>query len=728
VTLDREVEPAESVEPVGSKPASANWPAIVLAYGSVLPAVLAAAWVLAALPLLLIHIYRPAPAIILGLIVFGLLARPAGRVAAARSRAFGAVPWWAVAGVFAVVIGFGVLAFVTSASDVLVRRDPGSYAMSATWLSTHGTIEMPNHAAAFGGTDPNLVLASQGFYPHGGHIIPQFMTGVPVLMAIGGWASGVSGVLHMNAIIGAFGLLAFGGVVARLVGVRWAVPAVLTLAFVQPQLDVMRATYSEPSAQLILLGGLAVVLDAFLVGRLRPMVAPDIRRVGGDNRSDASSQEARNCRQALLVGGLVLGLVSVVRIDAIADLLPLIPFAGWLAFHRQRAWRALAIGVGAGLLVGAFVCLFLTLPYTKHLGRDIALAGGGFVVTLPLTIIGVRLAWRSRTPGHPSAKRIRSAKWPAAAAIGMLVVGAFFAVRPYVMTSRANPRSGGANYIGQVQRYLGMPVDPTRSYYEDSVRWLSWYFGWATIALALVGATWLTYEQVKGRRRQWMPAWFVFVGMSVAVLYTPSITPDHPWADRRFVPVAVPAVTILAFAAVALIVERIDVHDWQPGVVPAFRTVVAVVVAAAVVLPAWWGSRHVFTLQTEKGEVAMVDSVCAQLRPGDAVLAFGAAGISAWPGTMRIMCGVPTGFLDGRNDAAALERIGERVQAQGGRLMILVDGENDRRNVPGNITWPAHPTYSLLTSEVGHTLVTRPDKPSPLPFDIWLGQFHPSGS
>lgn len=728
MTLDREVEPAEPIQAVGPESAPPSPPAILLAFGSVLPAVLAGAWLLAALPLLLLHIYRPAPAIVLGLIVFALLARPAMRVAATRARAFGVVPWWAVAGVFAVVIGFGVLAFLTSANDVLVRRDPGSYAMSATWLSTHGTIEMPNHAAAFGGTDPNLVLASQGFYPHGGHIIPQFMTGVPVLMAIGGWANGVSGVLHMNAIIGAFGLLAFGGVVARLVGVRWAAPAVLTVALVQPQLDFMRATYSEPSAQLILLGGLAVVLDAFLVGRLRPMAAPDIGRAGGDDRSDATSQEARDCRQALVVGGLVLGLVSVVRIDAIADLLPLIPFAGWLAFHRQRAWRSLAIGVGAGLLVGAFVCVFLTLPYTKHLGRDIALAGGGFVVTLPLTIIAVRAAWASRKPGSATANRIRSAKWPAAAAIGMLVVGAFFAVRPYVMTSRSNPNSGGAYYIGQVQRYLGMPVDPTRSYYENSVRWLSWYFGWATIALALVGATWLAYEQVKGRRRQWMPAWFVFVGMSIAVLYTPSITPDHPWADRRFVPVVIPAVVLLAFAAVALIVERVELRSWEPGVVPAFRSVVAVVVAAAVVLPAWWGSRHVFTLQTEKGEVAMVDSVCDQLKPGDAVLAFGAAAVSAWPGTMRIMCGVPTGYLDGRNNVEALERIGERVQAQGGRLMILVDGDNDRLRVPGDISWPAQPTYSLLTNEVGHTLVTRPDKPSPLPFSIWLGQFHPTGS
>ena len=90
--------------------------------------------------------------------------------------------------------------------------------------------------------------------------------------------------------------------------------------------------------------------------------------------------------------------------------------------------------------------------------------------------------------------RDRSAKWPVAAAIAVGVAGAFFVVRPYVSTARANPTSGGAYYVGAVQRYLGMPVDQSRSYYEQSLRWLSWYLGWATLALALLGAMWLAYN------------------------------------------------------------------------------------------------------------------------------------------------------------------------------------------------------------------------------------------
>lgn len=784
MTLDREVEPARSVGAADEGANPASWPARLLALSTVVPAVVAAAWVLAALPLLLLHVYRPAPAIVLGVVVAALLARPAIRVAQARAVAWGAVPWWAVIGVFAVVIGFGVLAFAMSAQDVLIRRDPGSYAMSATWLANHGTIQAPTHAASFGGPDPNLYLVSQGFYLQGGHIIPQFMTGVPVLMAIGGWAAGVPGVLHMNAFIGALGLLAFAGLVARLVGVRWAPLAVLALALVQPQLDVMRATYSEPSAQLILVGGLAVVLDALAVARLRPVSDPEPTLRGPDGRADPSGWPV--ARPALFVGALVLGLVSVVRIDAVADLLPMVPFIGWLAFHRQRAWRALALGLGAGLLVGAFVCVFLTLPYAKHVGRDLALAGGGFLLTIPLTIIGVRAGWASRRSAvrdHPRGwpevglllgllfaalvgillpasrtkwhvvaalavavvavgawavarsvwwsqqrpHRSRSAKWPWLAALAVGLLGLFFVVRPYVMTARAKAGSGGAFYVGQVQAYLGLPVDPTRSYYEQSLRWLSWYFGWATLALAFAGAIWLAYELTRGRRREWLPALLVFVGMTAAVLYTPSITPDHPWADRRFVPVAIPGVVLLAFAALAGAVAWAE-RRWQADVATVWgaRAVGVACAGALVVAPAWWGSQQVFTQQTEKGELALVNTVCDQLRPDDAVIAFGAAGTTAWPGTLRVMCGVGTGFLDGSDDAAALQRIADRVSERGGRLMVLVDGTNDKQKVPGNIDWPAQPIATLETTEVAHTLVTRPEKPSPLPFVIWLGQVEPA--
>ncbi len=159
------------------------------------------------------------------------------------------------------------------------------------------------------------------------------MTGVPVLLSIGGWLAGVSGVLHGNAVIGAFALLAFAGLATRLVGARWAPLAVLALAFVQPELDVMRATYSEPAGQLILLGGMAIVVDAFVAGELIPHLWP--------RRASAQSNAPAGGTTLLPLGdsswaALFSASCFVVRIDAVADLFPLVPFVRLARLPSRR--------------------------------------------------------------------------------------------------------------------------------------------------------------------------------------------------------------------------------------------------------------------------------------------------------------------------------------------------------------------------------------------------------
>jgi hypothetical protein len=725
-------------------------PGRVLALASVLPAVVAAAWVAVALPLLSLHVYTPVPGTLGALALAAVLARPAIRVALATADNFDDVSWWVLVAVLVIVVAAGVLAFAHSAQDVLVRRDPGSYAMSATWLSSHGTVQMPTHVQVFGTQNDNLVLASQGFYQQGLHIIPQFMTGVPVLLSIGGWIAGVTGVLHGNAVLGSLALLAFAGLAVRLVGARWAPLAVLALAFVQPELDVMRATYSEPAAQLILLGGLAIVLDAFAAGGLipgfwaraqnadaEPDSAEPLAALSAPDQGHAATPRAATdpdtAAWGLFVGGLVLGLVFVVRVDAVADLFPLVPFVGWLAYHRIVGWRRFTGGLLLGLAFGGLDCLVLTYPYTKHVGSDLALVGVGFGVLVPATMVGVFIAWRLQESHHaagtlempvtdPGATR---RPWrPLTAAAIVFLIGMFFFLRPHLMTMRANPESGGANYVTQVQRFLHMAVDPTRSYYENATIWLSWYLGWGTLALALGGTCWLAYEQIAGRRRVWAPAFLVFFGTAFAVLLRPSITPDHPWADRRFVPVVLPGLVLFAIAAVPPILRWIG--ERAPGVLPRlFVTAAAVVV---VVVPVWVGTREVFYTKTEVGEPALVRQVCAQLRPNDVVLTIGGRARTEWPGTLKVMCGINVGYLGDNIDVAQMDDIAARATADGGRLMLLAESTTDKNNAATVAAWPEKPTASLITSEATHTLVTRPGKPTVFLTQMWLGEYQPSGA
>ena len=57
------------------------------------------------------------------------------------------------------------------------------------------------------------------------------------------------------------GIFTFGGLVARLVGPRWAPFGALAIAIGIPEAYVSRNTYSETLAQILLLGGLCLWID-----------------------------------------------------------------------------------------------------------------------------------------------------------------------------------------------------------------------------------------------------------------------------------------------------------------------------------------------------------------------------------------------------------------------------------------------------------------------------------
>ena len=181
------------------------------------------------------------------------------------------------------------------------------------------------------------------------------MTGVPVLLSVGGWIAGLTGVLHGNAVIGTLGLLAFAGVAVRLVGARWAPLAVLALALAQPELDVIRATYSEPAAQLIVFGGLAIVIDALVAGRLLPArtaKASTHRRSHADPPSSVRRQPSKAPDTPTYVTTRVVRRRSCARAGLRRPhrcrcrlACRFVPFIGWLAYHHVAGWRHLMWGV-----------------------------------------------------------------------------------------------------------------------------------------------------------------------------------------------------------------------------------------------------------------------------------------------------------------------------------------------------------------------------------------------
>src|SRR5215475_6402209 len=299
----REVEPA----PATGDADRPDWSGRIFRQLTVLPALLAVAWLLAGLPLLLIRYFSPVSmaitatplAIVLVVLGYRWIDGPAQGLLAARGAAPARTPWWVIIALVAVAVAFGLDQFAYHSQQIIINRDPASYIQFGNWISRHGSLPIPADGAAFGGYRPSLHFSSTAFYQVGHTIVPQFMAGLPMMLAPAFWLGGISAAAAMGALLGACGVLVAGGLVGRLVGPRWAPLGALILALSLPQQFTSRSTFSEPLAQLLFLGGLALVIDSL-----------------------SAHGTARSWLAAL--GGVTLGLTLLARIDGLIPFLPLV--------------------------------------------------------------------------------------------------------------------------------------------------------------------------------------------------------------------------------------------------------------------------------------------------------------------------------------------------------------------------------------------------------------------
>jgi hypothetical protein len=168
------------------------------------------------------------------------------------------------------------------------------------------------------------------------------------------------------------------------------------------------------------------------------------------------------------------------------------------------------------------------------------------------------------------------------------------------------PSSGSFSLIQN-----GSGLDGTRDFREDSLRNLAQYVGWPLLLLATSGlflALWRADARGSFGRRL-----FVAGGAAFALLYLwfPLVSPDHPWAVRRFVPVVIPAV--VASAAYVLCSVGIRWRWWRSILAPA----VLVGLAASTLLNYGVGS---LTLRENGGADKAITALAAKL-PDELVIA-----------------------------------------------------------------------------------------------------------
>ena len=675
------------------------------------------AWLLAGLPLLLLGAFTPGLMLLLSVPLAASLALLAVRwmpgrpgLLAGLGQAPARTPWWTVAALVAVAVAFGVDQAVYHSQQIIVQRDPASYIQFGTWIASHGSLPIPKDTAAFGGAHGLLSFYGPAFHPVG-PVHRAAVHGRPADAPRGRVLAGGAGLaVAAGALIGACGVLALGGLVARLVGPRWAPLGALILALALPEQFTSRSTYSEPLAQVLFLGGLCLIIDAFAAG------------AAGRARPGWRALAALGGPGLAALGGLAVGLTLLVRIDGASDMLPLIPYCGLLLLQRSRLALPLIGGVAAGAAYGVIDGLVLSRPYLASIKGSllplIAIAGLLAVVTGA----AVALRWRRGLPG-------RRGNWlPNAAAALAVAVTAGLALRPYLQTVHGQRTASDIRAMTGYQQADHLPVDPTRLYYEISLHWVFWYVGVPAVVLATIGAAVLARRCLQGRAPAWTLPLLSFAWIIVATLLRPGITPDQPWASRRLVPGVLPGVILLALWAASWLTGWLR----ERGFSAAIRACAVAVLSAALVLPAavttfgisYRDGSGGFRLAagslahtvTYSGEVSAVRGMCAAIGGNASVVIISPATADRMAQVVRGMCGAPAALL-GHPTPQKMRQVVRGIRAAGRRPVILAAGGG--RLLP----YAARPRRILVLHVQAdeHALTAPPESTLNLTYTVWMG-------
>jgi hypothetical protein len=665
---------------------------------------------LVAMPLSLLHLWRPVVALPVLLVALAVAVR-ASRCVLARP-----MPPWSLVLCLLIAVGAGVWAGATHDEHVVLRRDAGSYALYAQQLADQHRLPIDPQVSRLGGAavvdDPDVVVASPGFYEQGHGqdltVVPQFLIGAPAWFSVGLWLGGWTGLFLTPAVFLGLAIVSVAGLAAATIGPRWAPLVALGTALTAPVLHAGRSTYSETPALLALSAAMTLLAAATEQAPRRP------------ERADRMG----------LLAGLLLGGAGLVRLDALREAVLLVPVLVLLAVRRQAVARQLAVGTAVGLAASAVVALVLARPYLRLVSSSL----------LPLVALGAVavaagagvLVWVRRRERTPGPALVRWLPWLLAGLVVLAGIG--LATRPWWMVGHQGLHAPGSGSVGVLQAAQGLPVDRTRTYAEQSLTWVVWWTGLSAVLLAWIGATLAAYRC--GRvltRGEALPAWIgpfvVGIGSIVLILARPGITPDHPWADRRLVVSVLPGVILLATAAVAQLVRLAR----RRAPLPLLGAAV-LVGAVAVAGPAALATRPLDRQRTELGELGAVRTVCASFRPGDVAVAVGERTTNEWLQVLRGVCDIPTLGLHIRDTSTsteagrarlvtALVRVLPKVQAGGGRVVLVADREDLLRSLGQS------PRQIVLihTFEDQRLLTQRPFGSEPLDINLWSAPAAPAG-
>lgn len=728
---------------------------VLLARLTVLPAVLLLAWLIPGVPLLLGHVFRPLPALLISvplaivLITVGLRVVPATwprLLPAGRSTEPTWATWFGLLATVAIVAGLTGWQLRYSSEALIVVRDQGTYLQTGYWIAQHGSLPIPETLSAFGGAHLALNFGSTGFLAQGTSIYPAVTPGLPLVLAGASWVNGAAAATAIGPVLGGLAVLSFAGLVARLIGPQWAPAGALVLGLSMPEQYVGRTTLAETALQIVLFGGLCLLADSVAIGRPGTAAggwltaadpAAPLRGVRWVRWVSAITPE----RALAALAGLSLGFGLVLSLDAMPYLIVVIPFGCALVMGRRPQAVPFPIGIVVGVGYGVLGCFLLDRPFLAHVGPTAAIAA---VVALWLVALSAgivllaRIGWLRRNV--PRALAARPLRWLPQVA-GFLALAALIGlfVRPYVQKVHGQPGAAVYAFIAELQRQQGLAVDPTRTYAEQTLYWLVWYVGLPAVLLGAAGLVLalsrslralLTWRDPSGVWRLWALPTAIICGGSAVVLWAPDIVPDQPWASRRLVVYAIPGLILCGLWAAAWLGRR--ARDRGAGRVTA--GLIGVFCSGAMLLPTvattfGLGLSHTGNAGALRpvaqegmalnpigaGQLDAVRNMCARIPRNASVVIVDYPTAAEFAQVVRGMCGVPTAWTNGRAISAVDNAVGS-ISASGRQPVLLAGTAQQLAAFGGS----PQPVLDLTTNGDPHELTQLPTAPQVVRYRVWM--------
>jgi hypothetical protein len=421
-----------------------------------------------------------------------------------------------VAGLVPVLVGLGLAAvmmfpgFRYATGD----RDPGGYAEHAVAISRTHSIDFPDdliQAQLPGAVSQHSAWPGLWDEPrHPDLIFPQFYHLWPALLATMKDAGGFTALFDTGPLLGVIAVGLAVAVARRLAGLpaAWAVAFLLSTNM----LEVWQAKYpsAEIFGQMLFLG---TVLGVVLAVRAR-------------------------WRAGAALAGVLLALSYLERPDGIV--LVLIAWGGLGALLAARRFDSRAAWFTAGLVAllpyGFYQAYHLARRYT--LTNKVPSLAKVLTAMVAVAVVAGVLAWQGsvvqRVIGWASEPRVRLR-------LGAAFVGACAIL---LAVGRLRPHLFGVDYI----HYGAQRI---RSYDEQSVVRLGWFFSQPGLLLMLVGLGYVAWR--RWRLDRWLVA-LATVGLMTIYCYHLRNSPYLMWATRRFVTSVVPGIVLLMGFGVTLIV------------------------------------------------------------------------------------------------------------------------------------------------------------------------------